>query len=103
MDLRAYYGKIRETEALLEGEDVVVVSLKTSEGGKAGVRTEVPRGIAAKLIAEGRARVASDDEALEFMEKQRTDRERIEAEQAARQMQVMVIPHPDLRRPKEGK
>ena len=32
MDLRAYYGKIRETEALLEGEDVVVVSLKTSEG-----------------------------------------------------------------------
>ncbi len=103
MDLRAYYGKIRETEALLEGEDVVVVSLKTSEGGKAGVRTEVPRGIAAKLIAEGRARVASDDEALEFMEKQRTDRERIEAEQAARQMQVMVIPHTDLRRPKEGK
>ena len=103
MDLRAYYAKIRETEALLEGDDVVVVSLATSEGGKAGVRTEVPRGIAAKLIAEGRAKVATDDEALEFMEKQQADRERIEAEQAARRMQVMVIPHTELRKPTEGK
>ena len=103
MDLRAYYRKIRETEALLEGDDIVVVSLVTSEGGKAGVLTEAPRGIAAKLIAEGRARVATSEEQLEFMEKQEEDRERIEAEQAARRMQVMVIPHTDLRKPKEGK
>jgi len=103
MDLRAYYRKIRETEALLEGEDIVVVSLATSEGGKAGVRTEVPRGIAAKLISEGRARVASDEEQLEFMERQQADRERVEAEQAARRMQVMVIPHTELRKPKEEK
>jgi hypothetical protein len=101
MDLITYYRKIRETEASLRDEHIVVVSLATSEGGKAGVRTEAPRGIAAKLIAEGRARVASDEESLEFHQTQREDRERIEAEQAARRMQVMVIPQTEFRKPKE--
>ncbi len=66
MDLRAYYRKIRETETMLNGDHFVVVSLETSEGGKAGVRTEASRAVAAKLIAEGRARVASDEEGVEF-------------------------------------
>jgi len=101
MDVRAYYRKIRETEATLKGEHFVVVSLETSEGGKPGVRTEVSRPTAAKLIAESRARLASDEECLEFYENQRADRERVEAEQAARRMQVMVIPHHELRNPKE--
>src|SRR5580693_6496405 len=99
MDLRAYYKKLRETEALLEGDHLIVVSLVTSEGGKEGVRTEVPRAIAAKLIAEGRARVASEDESLAYREAQEEARERYEVEQAARRMQVMVIPQSDLRKP----
>ena len=59
MDLRAYYKKVREAEALLTEEHVVVVSCATSEGGRDGVRTEAPRAIAARLIAEeiGRAHV----------------------------------------------
>jgi hypothetical protein len=101
MDVRAYYRKIRETEELLNGDHFVVVSLDTPEGGRAGVRTETSRAVAAKLIAEGRARVASDEESLEFHESRREDRERLEAELAARRMQVMVIPHHDLRKPKE--
>jgi hypothetical protein len=101
MDVRAYYRKIRETETMLNGDHFVVVSLETSEGGKAGVRTEVNRANAAKLIAESRARLASDEEGLEFYATQREDRERLEAEQAARRMQVMVIPQNDLRKPKE--
>jgi hypothetical protein len=80
---------------------MVVVSLKTSEGGKAGVRTEVPRGIAARLIAEGRARVASDEEAAAFRELHRQAKERIDQEEAARRLQVMVIPASDFRKPKE--
>lgn len=101
MDVRAYYRKIRETEALLRGDHFIVVSLDTAEGGKAGVRTEVSKATAAKLITEDRARVASDEEGLEFYEMQREERERVEAEQAARRMQVMVIPQHDLRKPKE--
>jgi hypothetical protein len=103
MDLRAYYTKIRETEALLEGDHVVVVSLATSEGGKAGVRTEAPRGIAAKLIAEGRARVATAEEKNEFLEIRQEELERYEVEQAARRMQVVVVPQTDTRKPKERK
>ena len=58
MDLRSYYRKLREVEATIPDEHVVLVSLATPEGGKAGVRTEAPKAIAAKLIAEGRARLA---------------------------------------------
>ena len=101
MDLRSYYTKIRETEDLLSGAHLVVVSLKTSEGGKEGVRTEVPRGVAAKLIAEMRARVATDEEAFEFHEGHREAKERIDREEAARRLQVMVIPAQDFKQTKE--
>jgi hypothetical protein len=102
MDLRAYYTKIREIEASLEGDHHVVVSVATSEGGKAGVRTEAPRSIAAKLIAEGRARVASEEEARVFHEGRRADLERIEEEKAVRQMQVVVVPQAGVRKPKRS-
>ena len=83
MDLRAYYRKVREAEATLTGEHFVMVSLATSEGGKAGVRTEVPRAIAAKLIAEGAARVATEEEAPEFHEANREAQEQHDQEEAA--------------------
>src|ERR1700753_3955365 len=96
MDLRAYYGKVREAEASLKSEHVVMVSFATPEGGKEGVRTEVPRLVAAKLIAEGRARVATDKEADEFRANMRSGRAKYEREEAARRFQVMVIPSTDL-------
>ena len=98
MDLRSYYTRIRETEETLTGEHIVVVSLKTSEGGKAGVRTEVTRGIAARLIAEGRARVATDEEATEFREAMQAAREKYENEEAARRVQIVVMPSSDAKK-----
>ena len=92
MDLKAYYRKVREAEDTLTGEHIVVVSLETSEGGKSGVMTEVPRLIAAKLMAEHRARVASEEEAEEFRKSHREAREQYELEETANRMQVMVIP-----------
>jgi hypothetical protein len=101
MDLRLYYKKIRDIEELLEGDHFIVVSLATSEGGKDGVRTQVSKANAAKLIAEGRARLASDDEQNEYLDAQREDRERFEVEQAARQMQLVVVPPADTRKTRE--
>lgn len=98
MDLRAYYKKVREADETLTGEDVVLVSLDTAEGGKAGVRTEAPRGIAARLLAELRARVASPEEAREFHETQRAAREAHEQGEAAKRVQVMVIPSQELKK-----
>ena len=101
MDLKAYYAKLRETEQMLDGEHIVVVSQATSEGGKAGVRTEVSRAIAAKLITEGRARLASDEEAADFHDKQRAAKEEHDREQAARRLQVVMIPAHDSAKTKE--
>lgn len=101
MDLKAWYGKVREAEASLAGEHFVMVSLATPEGGKEGVRTEVPRSIAARLIAENRARVATDEEAKEFHETNRAARERHEEDEAARRVQVTVIPARETKKQKE--
>ena len=100
MDLRAYYRKVREVEASISEEHPVLVSLATPEGGKAGVRTEAPKAIAAKLIAEGRARLANAEEAEEFRSAMRQAKEKFDQEEAARRMQVVVIPA-DSRKVKE--
>lgn len=101
MDLRAYYGKVREAEAALAGEHFVMVSLATPEGGKEGVRTEVPRSLAARLIVEGRARVATDDETNAFREVNRAAREKYEEDEAARRVQVVVMPARETKKQKE--
>jgi hypothetical protein len=66
MDLRAYYQKIRRIEAGIAEAAVVVISRETSDGGRAGVMTDVPRGVAARLIADEKAELASAEEAAEF-------------------------------------
>jgi hypothetical protein len=101
MDLRTYYRKVRDAEATLTGEHFVMVSQETSEGGKEGVRTEVPREIAARLIAEVRARVATDDEAREFHEANRAALEKHLEEEAASRVQVMVIPSTEIKKQRE--
>lgn len=101
MDLRAYYRKLKEIEMTLSDDHVVLISLATPEGGKEGVRTEAPRLVAARMIAEGRARVASDDEAAAFREANRAAKARYDEEQAARRLQVMVIPSNEIRKSKE--
>lgn len=101
MDLRSYYTKLRDEEAMLTGEHLVVASLKTSEGGKEGVFTEVPRRVAAKLIAEVRARVATEEESERFYAAHREAKAQYEMDEAARRVQVMVIPSQDLRKQKD--
>ena len=55
MDLREYYGKIREQERKIADPFVTVVSLKGSDGARAGRKTVVPRAVAAKMIVDGMA------------------------------------------------
>ncbi len=76
MDLRAYFQKIRKVESELAEPFVVVVSRETADGGKPGVKTEVPRALAARLIVEDHAALASPEEAEAF----RSEREQRRAE-----------------------
>jgi hypothetical protein len=66
MDLRLYYQKIRDEEARIAEEFPIVVSNESADGGKGGTKTEVPRRIAAKMVVEGLARVASTDEMIAY-------------------------------------
>lgn len=64
MDLRQYYHKLSVKAKEITEEFPLVASLETSDGGKAGIVMEVSRATAAKLIVEGRARLATEAEAL---------------------------------------
>jgi hypothetical protein len=66
MDLRGFYDVIRKIAAEIVEDAAVIVSRETPDGGRAGVKTEVPRKIAARMVAEGRADLASAEEAARF-------------------------------------
>ena len=82
MDLRAYYQKIREIEARIAEAFAIVVSLETGDGGKAGIATEVSRGIAAKMVVEGIVRMAAPEEVAEFLT-QKAEAVRVAVQEAA--------------------
>ncbi|MGH9645779.1 MAG: hypothetical protein ACRD4E_03090 [Bryobacteraceae bacterium] len=69
MDLLAYYDKIRKIEALIDAVFAVVTSRATPDGGRAGVLTELPRAVAARLIADGKADLANPEETTQFRAK----------------------------------
>jgi hypothetical protein len=68
MDLRQFYRKIRGVEASIPEPYPLVTSLGTADGGKEGLVAEVPRFNAARMIVEGKARLATDDEKKSHLE-----------------------------------
>lgn len=96
MDLRQYFRKLREIEESLTESYPVVVSLETSDGGKAGALCEVPRSIAAKMILERRAALASVEQKELFLQQQETARKAAEKAELARRVQVAIITDSDL-------
>jgi hypothetical protein len=102
MDLRSYYKKLREVERTIAEEFPVVVSKETPEGGKPGMLTEVPRALAARLIAESRAEVADAKTASRFREEAEEKRYAADQLLAASRMQVMVVPAESAKRTKSS-
>lgn len=96
MDIRMYFQRVREAESLIPTDIVLVMSLDTEDGGKAGRMSEVARHTAAQLIVNGRARLATDSEVTQFREE--AEQRHAAAEQASRsQMQVAVLSDNELR------
>ncbi|MGE5569009.1 MAG: hypothetical protein ACM3S5_08235 [Rhodospirillales bacterium] len=97
MNIKVYYQKVSELEATLEEPHVVVVSEETPDGGRAGVKTEVTRRLAAEMVVQGTARLATAEEAKAFRE-ERAEASRAAAQAAAaKRMQITVISEADLR------
>ena len=96
MDLRLYYQKIRDTAAKIEDEFPVLVSRETGDGGKAGTLTEVPRRIAAKMVVEGTAQVASPAQKASFRDAQAEAKRVADQLSAAAQVHVTVLSSSEL-------
>ncbi|MFL6463653.1 MAG: hypothetical protein ACJ73N_04500 [Bryobacteraceae bacterium] len=96
MDVKQYFRKMREIENGLTEPYQVVVSLETSDGGKAGMVCEVPRSVAAKMIIERRAALASIEEKELFFQQQEAAKKAAEKAELARRVQVAIITDSDL-------
>ena len=96
MDLKLFFHKVRTIEATIPGEDAIVVSLETPDGGRPGRCAEVRREVAAKLIAQGKARLASEEESESFqratLEAKRAADERL----ARNRVQLSVPPQTEI-------
>jgi len=96
VDLRQYFKKIRDTESGLAESFPLVVSLETSDGGKAGIVSEVTREQAAKLIVENCARLANDAEKKAYFDKQASEKKASDRAELARRVQVTIVGQPDF-------
>lgn len=97
MDLKSYYQRIRLLEQEMGEEYVVVKSLATESGGRAGRLSETTRETAARMIVDGVAERASEEESTAFRAAG-TEAKRREAERRkAAEVQFTVISQADLR------
>ena len=98
MNLRNYFARIREAELSIAEPFVHVTSLHTSNGGRNGQVTEVPRETAAKMFVDGVARPATDEEVEDFRSAQQDQRTAIEKRQLEQRVQIAVIQDPTMLR-----
>jgi hypothetical protein len=98
MDLQIYYQKIRDIETKITEEFPLMVSVETSDGGKGGTKTEVPRRLAAKLLVEGLARLASKEELKVYREMLAEGKRLAERAAAAERLQLTVLSSTELDR-----
>lgn len=99
MDLKQYFRKIRQVEATLLDRFPLVVSLETSDGGKPGLISEISRTEAAKMIVEGRAVLASEEEKEFYRQQQACAKEAAEKAELAKRVQIAIVTDHDLKRP----
>ena len=97
MDVKVYYQKVKQMAATLVEPHVVVASEETPDGGRAGVLTEVTRRVAAEMVVQGRARLATAEEASAFREERAEASRAVAQALAAKRMQITVISDADLR------
>jgi hypothetical protein len=91
MDVKGYFRRLKEKAAELPEGDQVLVSEATADGGKAGVVTVAPKAVACRLLVEGKARLATPEEAEEFERQQREAREAWQKAQEAQRIHVQVM------------
>lgn len=98
MNLRRYYQQVREVEASLPDDDIVVRSKTTEAGGRAGKLTEVSRPVAAKLLTQDVVELVSPKDANSFRKARNELASKLRKERASQQIQFAVLSRADLSR-----
>ena len=97
MDLKQYFKKIKDTEETMTDEYPLVVSLETTDGGKAGIAVEVSRREAAKAIVENRAVLANAQQKREYYEREAARKKSAEKAELSRRLQIAIVSDSELR------
>jgi hypothetical protein len=79
----------------LTDEFPLMKSLASPDGGKPGTFSEVSREAAAKMLVEGRAVLATEDEKKAYLEQQAARKKAAERAELARRVQVAIISEPE--------
>ena len=102
MNLKAFYQRIRQTEESIEDEFLFIKSLPTEDGGKAGRLVEVPRSLAARMIIEETAELATAKECAAARTRIAQERKQEASRRRAAQVQFTVISDTDLKTVQEA-
>ena len=97
-----FYQKIRKLQEEIPTPHPVVVSHDTPDGGKAGRKTEVTRENAARLVVEGRARLATPEETAEYQSQLEKAHRQVEEQTLASQEQLNSLRDSVLKALKNG-
>jgi hypothetical protein len=103
MDVKQYFRRLREIEQSFIDRYPVVISLETPDGGKAGLIAEMSREVAAKMIVEGRAVLASAEQKTAYYEHQDATKRAAEKAELAKRVQVAIIADPEFQAQTIGK
>jgi hypothetical protein len=98
MDLKTYYQKIRDTEATIPTTHAVVASLQTDDGGKTGVLVEVSKHLAAKMLVEGSAQLATASQVTAFQQEKAEALKAAEDAAAASKVEVTMVSSDDFKK-----
>lgn len=97
MDLKQYFKKINDTEETIKEQYPLIVSLETTDGGKAGAVVEVSRREAAKALVENRAVLANEQQTTAYFEREAARRKTAEKADLSRRLQIAIISDSDMR------
>jgi hypothetical protein len=97
MDMRQFYKKIKEFEAGITNEEVIVVSNDTPDGGKAGVMSELKRSLAARMLTEGKVRLATEEEVQSFQLEKEAEYSRAQEVLSSSKVQIAVISEAEMK------
>lgn len=97
MDLKLFFQKLRTIEQQIAEPHVVVITHETPDGGQAGQKVEVSRRNAAQLILEGRAHLATAEEAAAYRSAMQEALQAAQQKAMAQRVQVNLISDADLR------